>query len=97
MCYMSDRSTVGVRELRQNLSVYLARVKRGTTYTVTEHGHTVALLRPAPAIDDVVELLVAEGLAAPARKPVGARPKALSLKLKTPLSRQLDRLREDSI
>lgn len=94
---MPRRLTVGVRELRQNLSVYLARVKRGTTYSVTEHGHIVALLRPTPPTDDVIERLVAEGRATPARKPAARLPKALALKLKTPLSRQLDALREDSI
>ena len=97
MCYMADHSTVGVRELRQNLSVYLTRVKRGTVYTVTEHGHIVALLRPAPAADDVVERLVAEGRATPARKPAVKRPTALTLKLKTPLSRHLDDLRADTV
>jgi antitoxin (DNA-binding transcriptional repressor) of toxin-antitoxin stability system len=88
---------VGVRELRQNLSVYLARVKRGTTYTVTEHGRIVALLRPTPATDDVIERLVAEGRATPARKRPADLPKALRLKLKVPLSRQLDALREDTV
>ena len=33
--------TVGVRELRQNLSRYLERVKAGETLTVTERGHEV--------------------------------------------------------
>ena len=45
LCVMSDRATnprVGVRELRQNLSVYLDRVKDGETLEVTEHGHPVA-------------------------------------------------------
>jgi prevent-host-death family protein len=92
-----SRQIVGVRELRQNLSVYLARVKRGTTYTVTEHGRIVALLRPAAATDDVVERMVAEGRATPARKPIASVPKALSLKLDVPLSRELDILREDPI
>lgn len=50
MCYMneqSDRRTrVGVRELRQNLSVYLRRVKAGETLEVTEHGRLVASLGP---------------------------------------------------
>jgi prevent-host-death family protein len=92
-----NRQTVGVRELRQNLSVYLTRVKRGTTYSVTEHGQVVALLRPAAATDDVVERMVAEGRATPARKPLAAVPKALSLKLGVPLSRELDALREDTI
>ncbi len=45
LCYMAqDPSRVGVRELRQNLSVYLDRVKRGESLTVTEHGQIVAVL-----------------------------------------------------
>lgn len=44
--------TVGVRELRQNLSRYLARVKEGETLTVTERGHEVARLVPSrPDVD----------------------------------------------
>lgn len=44
--------TVGVRELRQNLSRYLERVKEGETLTVTERGHEVARLVPSrDAID----------------------------------------------
>ena len=39
--------TVGVRELRQNLSKYLERVKDGETLTVTERGHEVARLVPS--------------------------------------------------
>jgi prevent-host-death family protein len=38
---------VGVRELRQNLSRYLDRVKEGETLTVTEHGREVARLVPS--------------------------------------------------
>ncbi len=49
MCYivthMSDR--VGVRELRQNLSKYLERVKDGEALVVTERGRQVARLIPA--------------------------------------------------
>jgi prevent-host-death family protein len=44
--------TVGVRDLRQNLSRYLERVKEGETLTVTERGHEVARLVPSrDAID----------------------------------------------
>jgi prevent-host-death family protein len=43
----NDPARVGVRELRQNLSVYLDRVKEGETLTVTEHGVVVAVLAPA--------------------------------------------------
>jgi prevent-host-death family protein len=39
---------VGVRELRQNLSVYLRRVARGEALEVTEHGRAVAVLVPLP-------------------------------------------------
>ena len=38
--------TVGVRELRQNLSKYLDRVKAGEDLVVTEHGREVARLMP---------------------------------------------------
>ena len=36
----------GIRELRQNLSRYIDRVKAGETIEVTEHGRPVALLAP---------------------------------------------------
>lgn len=40
---------VGVRELRQNLSVYLRRVKDGESLEVTEQGRPVARLIPLAA------------------------------------------------
>lgn len=62
-------SDVGVRELRQNLSVYLDRVKQGESLRVTEYGRTVALLTPLPKKEmDVLERLVAEGKAIPPTK-----------------------------
>ncbi len=42
-----ETRTVGVRELRQNLSRYLERVKEGETLAVTERGHEVARLVPS--------------------------------------------------
>lgn len=42
-------ATVGVRELRQNLSRYLERVKAGEALIVTEHGREVARLVPSPS------------------------------------------------
>jgi prevent-host-death family protein len=41
--------SIGVRELRQNLSKYLERVKRGEALVVTERGTVVARLVPAGA------------------------------------------------
>lgn len=55
---------VGVRELRQNLSVYLRRVKDGETLEVTEHGQTVARLTPQPPETlSPLQRLIAEGRA----------------------------------
>jgi prevent-host-death family protein len=58
----NDPARVGVRELRQNLSVYLDRVKGGETLTVTEHGAVVAVLAP-PLPATGLARLVAEGRA----------------------------------
>lgn len=69
MCYIVYMNEVGVRELRQNLSVYLDRVKGGESLRVTEYGRTVALLTPLPRKDmNVFERLVAEGRATPPAK-----------------------------
>ncbi|MGH9490914.1 MAG: type II toxin-antitoxin system Phd/YefM family antitoxin [Terriglobales bacterium] len=59
---------VGVRELRQNLSVYLRRVKRGERLEVTEHGRPVALLAPLPQSESTWDRLVAEGRLIPATR-----------------------------
>jgi prevent-host-death family protein len=53
-------TTVGVRELRQNLSRYLERVKEGETLTVTERGHEVARLVPSHGDIDPRYLELAE-------------------------------------
>jgi prevent-host-death family protein len=58
MCYMVR---VGVRELRQNLSVYLRRVAAGETFEVTERGHPVARLMPLEQHMTAYDRLVAEG------------------------------------
>ena len=58
-------SQVGVRELRQNLSVYLRRIDRGERFEVTDRGKPVALLLPLPSVLSPLERLVAEGRARP--------------------------------
>lgn len=57
---------VGVRELRQNLSVYLERVLLGERLEVTDRGQPVAMLVPLPTESTLVNRLVAEGRATPA-------------------------------
>ena len=58
---MSDR--VGVRELRQDLSRYLRRVRAGEHLVVTEHGRPLAVLSPWAAAGDALDALIAEGRA----------------------------------
>jgi prevent-host-death family protein len=71
MCYMRDATgrpaRVGVRELRQNLSVYLERVKAGETLEVTERGEPVARLGPrAPRPGSIIDQMIADGRITPA-------------------------------
>jgi prevent-host-death family protein len=52
--------SVGVRELRQNLSRYLVKVKEGESFAVTERGREVARLMPSGPVDSPIARLVAE-------------------------------------
>ena len=70
-------SRVGVRELRQNLSVYLRRIDRGERFEVTDRGRPVALLVPLAAHESPLERLVAQGRASrPERDLLDVRPLA---------------------
>jgi prevent-host-death family protein len=57
--YMS--STVGVAELRQNLSRYLRRVENGERLLVTDRNRPVAELGPPPSTGDALDRLIAAG------------------------------------
>lgn len=87
MCVMEQ---VGIREIRQNLSVYLRRVRLGEAFTVTDHGIPVALLTPPAPSDDPLADLVAAGHviaapnvggALPGRRSRGRRPSPTRLLL----------------
>ena len=67
MCYMVAVDQVGVRELRQNLSVYLARIAQGETLEVTDRGQPVAILAPLPKPISVLERLNRDGRLIPGR------------------------------
>ena len=103
MCYMARyktrerENTVGVRELRQNLSVYLERVKKGEALTVTDRGQEVAILRPMPKSDDLLERLIAEGRATRPTRSIRDLPTPLDIKLDKPLSEILDEMREERL
>lgn len=62
---------IGIRELRQNASRYLAQVKAGHTVEVTERGTLVALLVPPDRGQSVRARLVAAGRLIPASSPTG--------------------------
>jgi len=64
LCYMEGKQ-VGVRELRQNLSRYLERIKRGERLEVTEHGRAVAVLAPLSPAEGAMARLVAAGRVIP--------------------------------
>jgi prevent-host-death family protein len=69
------RARVGVRELRQNLSVYLRRVEQGEALDVTDRGRLVARLQPAPVPESsALDRLIAERRAIPASRPVASLP-----------------------
>ena len=98
MCYMKgERDQVGVRELRQNLSMYLRRVADGETLEVTERNRPVAILAPLPETSTPLGRLIVSGRA---RAPAGDL-----LELGTPegepastsLSEALDEEREDRL
>jgi len=60
---------IGVRELRQNASLYLAQVKAGKVIEVTERGELIAIMRsPSPEVASL-DRLVASGRITPAAAP----------------------------
>lgn len=58
--------TIGVRELRQNASRYLAKVKQGQRIAVTDRGELVAYLEPVDEPRTTYQRMVAAGQVRPA-------------------------------
>ena len=86
---------IGIRELRQNASKYLARVKAGETVEVTERGALVALLTPPHPAATTRDRLIAEGRLIPASGPMRFPPR---LRVDGPDSQAvLDELREERL
>ena len=70
-------NTVGIRELKANLSRHLKRVRSGARLVVTERGRAIASIQPIETPDDVewAHALVATGRAQwSGGKPEGAKP-----------------------
>src|SRR5579884_316869 len=87
--YMSG--SVGVAELRQNLSLYLRRVARGERLIVTDRNRPVAELGPPPTGAELDRLIAAGRVSAPVRRSL---PEPLELEGDPyALSRALDEIR----
>jgi len=88
--YMTD--TVGIAELRQNLSRYLRRVERGERLVVTDRNRPVAELGPPATRGTELDRLIAEGrVSRPTRRGL---PEPLQLEGDPyALSRALDEIR----
>lgn len=95
MCFVER---VGIQELRQNLSAYLAKVKTGSAFTVTDRGKPVAILKPLAKVDDMWQQLIEDGVVVPAaghwseiEQPAGG------VDLNRTTSKYLQEMREDRI
>lgn len=83
-------TTVGVAELRQNLSKYLVLVARGERLVVTDRNRPVAELGPPPSTGETLDRLVAEGRV---DRPRRGLPTPLPADGTSTLSRALDEIR----
>jgi prevent-host-death family protein len=57
---MTHIERVGIRAMRQHLSRYAERARRGESFVITDRGVEVARLVPAPARATAIDRLVAE-------------------------------------
>lgn len=90
--YMTN--SVGIAELRQDLSTYIQRVKDGERLLVTDRNRPVAELGPAPSTGPGLDRLIAEGRVSRPRR--SSLPEPLELTGDpTALSRALDEIRGD--
>lgn len=72
--------TVGIRDLKTNLSSYLEKVKKGHTIIITSHGKPIAQLVPTKEeVMDRVRALQAAGIVSwSGKKPAIRRPKLVN-------------------
>ena len=89
---------VGIRELLQNLSGYLAKVKTGSAFTVTDRGKPVAVLAPLATEDDTWQRLVDDGVVVPATGTWSdIEPPSRAVDSGRTVSKYLQEMREDRI
>lgn len=66
---MARVERIGIRELRQHASKWVAKAKAGTPIEITDRGQPVARLTPISPPDLDREALIADGLLVPAPRP----------------------------
>src|SRR5436305_9844902 len=66
------RHRIGIRELRQQASVYVDLAEKGYTVDITNRGRLVAQLVPVREPGSPLERLIAAGIVEPAEEPGGA-------------------------
>ena len=88
--------TIGVRELRRDLSAYLRRVEQGESFSVTSRGRPVAVLAPSPERRDTLDRLIVERHFIPARLDL-LDVEPLDLPGGPPLSELLNDARDDRL
>lgn len=101
LCVMSPKppkpERVGIRQLRQNLSVYVKRVREeGRSYEVTERGEPVARLTPlTDRPGSLIEQMIADGRITPAKGTIADLPAPLPPLSGKPLSKILEEMRDE--
>ncbi|CAN5879745.1 hypothetical protein BH20ACT6_BH20ACT6_14690 [soil metagenome] len=91
---------IGVRELRQHASRYLALVKTGETVEVTERGELIALLISPHSAQTMRDRLIAAGRLIPASGPTGRlrSPRAVPIAATAPTNQEaLEAEREERL
>ena len=86
----SDPVTVGIRELKESLSAYVDRVKKGEALTVTEHGTPVVRLVPATVPAGVAQLVAEGRIVWPSERPVLRAPRVRLRGRKTAAARVIE-------
>jgi prevent-host-death family protein len=87
-------SRIGIRQLREDLSQAIRRVRRGHVLEVTDHGHPVARIVPVAPIASGLAQPIAEGKLRPARtrEPL---PRPLAIRGRMSSEKALEILRGD--
>ena len=94
MCYIGGVEKIGIRELRQHASLWVAKANAGASILITDRGKPVARLVPIHPTEQERDALIADGLLVPAPNP-RAPLSTDDLVEGPPLSRILDELRSD--